>query len=464
MRRLLVAVATTLALGLPLSLVAATTSPAQAAEPRPTETIYEAAEAAPVCLDGICVHYAQDGTNDVPAEDDGGAGAWKGYAGNGIPDYVDLMSAVLVPKAADTFAAAGYRSPVGDGVLGGGSDQVDIYLADLDDVAGGAHCVQDEPAAGPTSGFCVLDNDYSPAEYGTRLSRAANAGLDAVHQYFLLVQWAYSGTNSWLNSASAAWAEDEIYPTLNRNRAVLPYGPMGSPRKGFASELAPRARAEGTWIFLRFLSERYRAEVGGLPVVLRHIWEHTTDPGAAGPVEDTGLRQMNGALTGALAEHGTTLTNEFTRFAFWNRDPARFYREGATYQAAAPATTTRLSRASRSKVFSPAALETLSSKTHRFTRGSGFRGAWRLKIAAGLINELATLDLSLVTRVKVKGRAPTVTILGTASHELRRTVTLPFSASVEWVEVTFVSGQLRAIPATPWPQVPTATLRVAAVR
>lgn len=461
-------VVVSLAVCVPLLALTGAVPAAQAAATRPTDDLYVGPEATPVCRLDICVHHAQDGVNDVPAEDDGAGGAWKGYAANGVPDYVDLVSAALLPKVASVLDDAGYLPPAGDGALGGGDNQVDIYLAELSGVEGGAYCSKDASGGEPGPGFCVLDNDYSPADYGTRLSAAAHAGLDVAHQYFRLVQWAYLGYESWLNAASSSWLEDEIFPTLNRNRAYLPYGPMGRPAEGFGFAPGlpgvPAYQSEGLWIFLRYLSERYHAEQGGLPVIVRDIWEHSTDPGAAGPSGDEGLLQMNGALTSALVEHGTTLTNEFTRFSFSNRDPARFYDEGSAYRAAAPASTTTLTGPARAKVFTPTDLPTLSATTHRIRRGSGLPGAWRIKVVASLANELTTLDLSIVATLKVTGKAPAIKILDTDDHLAQGAITLPFSSSVEWVEITFVSGQVKAVTGTPWPLRPEARLRVAAVR
>lgn len=423
-----VGVVATLAVGLPLLVLTGGAPAAHAAGTRPTDDLYLEAEATPVCRVNICVHYAQDGVNDVPSEDDGAGGAWKGYAGNGVPDYVDLISASLLPKAAAVFDDAGYLPPVGDGSLGGGTDQVDIYLAELGDVDGGASCTPEfVPEQDATWGHCVLDNDYSPAEYGTKLSRGANLALDVVHQYFHLVQWAYNSGRTWLEDASSSWVEDEVYTSYNRNRAYLAQGPLGTswlPPDVTASR--PHA-ADGAWLMLEHLSERHPAEEGGLPVVIRKIWENLAEQ--TGTYESI---QVAHGIDGALAEVGfSSLDDAFFGFSLENLRPERYYSEGAAYPAKRPRGAATLTRTTRSRSYS-SELPPLTSATYRFTRSSTLTGSWRLKLATVLTPSGSGGEVTVSVRLKVRNQEPVVRSPSSSSL----TVTLPFSASVEYVDVT----------------------------
>lgn len=415
-------------------------APADAAAPaaRPTDDIYHAAEETPVCRGDICVHYAQDGTNDVPAEDDGAGGTWKGYADNGVPDYVDLVSASLLPKVAKVFADAGWRAPLGDGDVGGGTDQIDIYLADLAGVDGGAYCSKEGPTpSGTVSGFCVLDNDYSPAEYGTKLSRAAHLGLDVAHQYAYLAEWAYGVRGYWLQDATASWVEDEIYPTYDRNRAYLPYSPLGQPGIGLGSNISwPSGvphQADGAWLFLRFLSDRYPARSGPLPVVVRHLWEHIGE--SQNYWEEPYLIVLTHDLNLGLAQHGTTLDREFAEFTTWNRDPVRYYGEPA-YKPA-PLTTNAL-LTSTAPIWRDSGLRDapMSSQTHRFRRGN-LPGRWNLRVRAFL--ESRWSYFAATATIKLKGQAAKSRVFVSTDGSGSEVIDLPFTASVEWIDITLVA-------------------------
>ncbi len=416
-----------------LPLIAAPSATAAEAATRPTEDIYTAPEATPVCRAGICVHYAQDGTNDVPTEDDGAGGAWKGYADNGIPDLVDLLSASILPKVAKVFTDAGYKPPVGDGTAGGGTDQVDIYLADLADVDRGAHCgvTSEFDETGP--GWCVLDNDYSAAEYGTSRSPAANLGLDVAHQYFLLVQFAYSTNGGWLHEAAATWVEDEIYPSLNRNRAYLPYGPLALPAESVGNSLPHGDRA--AWIFLRFLTERYPAEQGGLPVIMRDIWERADADGYPGVEYDEGTE----AIAPVLADRGSSWVREMVAFSTWNLDPAHHYDEGAAYKPAPRQAQVTLSTSRRSHNLAGDP-EERASRTVRFRRGSSLTGSWRLRLDLGAYNNFGATEKAFVATFKAQNRAPVTRILA-EGQTISEAVTFAFGAGVEYVDIRIVTGR-----------------------
>lgn len=405
-------------------LPALSPAPAQAAPvARPTEDIYQSPEATPVCRDDICVHYAQDGTNDVPVEDDGAAGAWKGYADNGVPDYVDLISGSLLPQAAKVFADAGYSTPLPDGTAGGGA-QVDFYLAELDDVEGGAYCASTQPdTTAAAAGFCVIDNDYSSAHYGPRLSPGSNLRLDVLHQYAHLVQWAYSQDSAWI-SAVAAWVEDEVYPNLNRNRGYLPFSAMAKPGISMIDIFNARPhQEEARWIFLRFLSERYPAEVGGLPVVVRDVVQHRAGP--------------------ALQSRGSSMLAQFTTFTTWNRNPAAYYAEGTTYPTAPLAGNVMLSGATRTRSFDGVGQE-FTSHSFRFRPSSTLRGDWRINLRAtsGDVFGIGA-GKAFVATFKAKSRPAVTRVIASIAHaDLEKSISLAFNTSVEWVELRVVTGEV----------------------
>ena len=86
--------------------------------------------------------------------------------------------------------AGGYKAPLPD--KKGPNDKLDIYLVDIGDDGLYGYCGPEDEVgpAGPTRGYCVLDDDYAD-----RSSRAntplENLQVTAAHEFFHAVQFAY---------------------------------------------------------------------------------------------------------------------------------------------------------------------------------------------------------------------------------------------------------------------------------
>jgi hypothetical protein len=367
---------------------------------------YTAPEAAPMCGSGICVHYVQ--------------GAYSPSTGSDAPPLspVNYPAIVLdvMKNVASRYAAAGYRAPVSDG------NEFDVYLADLGKRGLYGYCTTDQRVAGhvTAAAYCVLDNDY--AEFGPQPGPLGNLQVTAAHEYFHAVQFAYDvNEEGWLLEATATWAEDEVYPTINDNIQYLKGGPLGQPaqpldhRKG----LAPY----GAWIFFRYLSEHFPAVAGGMPVIVRDIWNL-----AAGAAN---ARQAIGA---ALAARGTDLRTQFGHFAEANRRPALNYAEGTAYPRAKLWRGVRLSPSRRS-VSDSVELKHLASRTIRFK--SKFRGKAHLRVHVD--GPKRKKGGYVLVTIKKKGQAP-VTKLVKINRKGDKTKRYQFGRKVQWIEITFANA------------------------
>ena len=99
------------------------------------------------CGEHVCVHHVTS-TADAPPS----------------ADWVNLTLATLENTYAREVGELGYRAPLGDGSIGG-DDRLDVYLKDLGTGLYG-YCAAEYRKKGRTaSGFCVLDNDYAPAQF-----------------------------------------------------------------------------------------------------------------------------------------------------------------------------------------------------------------------------------------------------------------------------------------------------------
>ncbi len=391
---------------------------------------YSVPEATPVCSSVICVHYVRT-SRDAPSLRDTSPA-------NGIPDYVETVLATLT-SVRGTYGAAGYRQPKDDGTRGGRSNLFDVYLANIGDIGLYGYCGVDSPVPGEPrtpwarSSYCVLDNDYRAEEF-TQHTPLENLQVTAAHEYFHAIQFAYDWTeDSWLLEATATWAEDELYDHVNDNVQYLSQSPLGRPRTPL--DTSDGQFFYGAWVFFRYLTERFPAETGAMPTLVRDIWRRAD--GSPGAPDNYSWQ----AVANELRSRKTTAVKMFTAFAEGNRRPARTYEEGEanSYPKSRLANSYTLGRR---QLRQQIRLSHLTAASYRLTPGGALRHrAHKLRVG---------LDLAPTYR----GSSAIVTVY-TKSGEVRRNViklrkdgnatkVVPFSqATVKFVEVTLVNASGR---------------------
>lgn len=326
--------------------------------------------AAVTCSPTVCVHWVENDAN-APAGSDGDPTT--------VPTWVSTTLSTVDSVYATETQTLGYRAPLADTTAAdnGGDGRLDVYLADIGGADIFGYCVPDDPAQDTSRsafGYCVLDNDFSPAQFGTTHTPLQNLQVTSAHEIFHAVQFAYDWTEDlWLMEGTATWMEDELFDGVDDNRRYLAVSPLAASDMplDFASD---KWNGYGSWAFWRFLSE-WMAPRGATedPRVVRQVWD-----AAAGSAYSTS------ALRHVLASRGSTLAEALTVFGIWNRNPGRFYSEGRAYHAApllAHRTFTPSSRTMRAHV---TRLHHLSQRFVRFTPGSSLRGRWRLRVAVAM--------------------------------------------------------------------------------
>ncbi|WP_141014475.1 MXAN_6640 family putative metalloprotease [Nocardioides sambongensis] len=412
----------------------------------------EAATPKSTCSDVVCVHWVNKGSalgagekgdsyNAVPTEDDGPGGAWDGTAGDGIPDYVEVVLAEM-SHVVGTYADAGYRSVVSDDGLGG-NDLPDIYLGEIGQQGLYGYCTTDDPAVLEDDqdgtahvaswAYCVLDNDYAASEFPAH-TPLGNMQVTAAHEYFHAVQYAYDvDEDSWILEATATWAEDYLYDDVNDNVNYLRYGPLGRPAQSL--DTFGGSAHYGTWIFFRYLTDRYPAATAGLPDLIRELWESLAHDGAGAK----GYYSVQG-VEKALAARGTTLNRVFPRFAADNRRPNRTYDEAAAnkYPTAPLSKRVKLTK-KRVRTVQTSRLDHLAARHYRFVPGA--RGNWALRVGVDL-NDVAQGGAVLAT-VKKRGQ-PATTHRIWLKKDGDRFKRFDFRRSqVKWIEISIVNASTR---------------------
>lgn len=393
---------------------------------------YSVPEATPVCGPNVCVHYVRSTSDAPPLADNNG---------DGIPDSV-ARTLDIAEKVHTRYVAAGYRRPIGDGSRGGGTNKVDVYLSDIGSQGLYGYCTSDQPTSSGEPdytlwAYCSLDDDFSSRQFPNGKTPLQNLQVTMAHEYFHAVQFAYDAMeDGWLMEATAAWVEDEVYDNVNDNLQYLPAGQMGRPGRPLDKFSSTEGTHYGNWIFFRYLTERFPAAVGGLPVAVRNIWEKV-----GAETGDPDMYSLQGVVA-QLKELGTTLPAFYSDFANANRRPRLHYEEGASYDYARPAAIHRLSSDARGTGWRSTTQKHLTSTAVRFTPAAGTsQSNWRLRLSLDLFPRRAG-SAARITTYKQDGTVSSQRV--PLDSEGKATVAVDFSSSrVQYVEAVYVNASQR---------------------
>jgi len=383
------------------------------------------------CAAVICVHYTEEGRH-APAGSDGDPAT--------TPRYIRKVRDTL-QRVNDRYVGAGYRRPKPDGQVGGGTDKVDVYIGDIGDQGLYGYCTTDDPNDPDTSGdysfyaYCTLDDDYAAGEFPAH-TPLQNMRVTAAHEYFHAVQYAYDAwEDGWLLESTATWAEDELFDRVNDNRQYLADSPLSRPSRSM--DRFGGVFHYGTWIWWRYLTEKFTHETGGLPDLVLRVWRELD-----GTPDGPDLYSTEG-LSRVLAQRGTTLTRQFQLFSAANRHPAGAYDEGGApaYRAAQPAATVAVSPGSRNPDPVGVRRNHLTSATVRFDPSNTDQANWRLRLALDLPPTKRGSAAVVLVYKRGGGVSTTVVDLDPTGGA---TTTVPFSTgSVRRVEVVLVNASSR---------------------
>ena len=279
-----------------------------------------------VMCSNVCLHWVES-TTDAPPLTDADL--------SGFPDWVETTSSVLEEVWQTEVVRYGYRPPKSDltSANHGPDGRLDVYLADIGDDGLFGYCTTDDPdlldgvyPPWDGSAYCVLDNDYNAAQYGTRSSGLVGLRVTAAHEFFHAVQFGYDALEDlWFMESTAVWMEDEVFDNINDNRVYLRSSSMA--QADVPVDYGGKFFLYGNWIFIRFLTEYFGSRAAGDPSVVRDAWE-LADGSLGGP--DYYSMQ---ALAQVARERDSDLSWAFADFGAFNLAPKRFYDEGSAYRA-----------------------------------------------------------------------------------------------------------------------------------
>ena len=386
---------------------------AEAVLARPTDTTggdpinvkYGTADANSTCSTDLCVHYVTEGKHRVDATD---------ADANGSPDYVDTVVMTMQQVWNQEVVSFGYRKPKGDlsSRNNGGNKKIDFYLGQLGDKQLYGYCTTDDPNLGRAingtykfsdmSAYCVLDNDYRPAEYPGR-TPVENLQVTGAHEFFHAVQFAYDlFEDIWILESTATWMEDEIFDDINDNLQFLNSSAMRTPRVPLDFGNPSSGFPYGNFIFWKYASERFGRKV------VRQVW-NKADGAKGGP----NLYSL--AATRRVLESTSSFGKVFSKFALANFLPDKYYSEGASYRMATgggarASESFTLGKFNRRTPSASRRLDHLASAYILFKPGKGVAPGARLKVnfdGPGIRSKpkatLVTLDGSRIVSRKLIG-------------------------------------------------------------
>jgi hypothetical protein len=280
-----------------------------------------------------------------------------------------------------------FLPPLSDGT-NGGNGSTDIYLRDVGNEGLFGYCTTDDPnPPGPyydVPAYCVLDNDFSPLQFGNSQTPQEFRAVTAAHEFFHAIQFHYDWFEDlWLMEGTAMVMEDQYADGVNDNVNYLGHSALTSPRTPV--DRGSGGFEYGAWIFWRFLIED-RGELAN-PLIIKQIWERadgSSDEDGGGPdtvgPDDYSLQ----AARRVVAARGFSFRALFGKFARLNRTPARFYSEGASYPRAPLSHTYYLGRTHRGTGWQSTRLRHLASRYNAFKPGSHAASNGRLHVRVDL--------------------------------------------------------------------------------
>lgn len=336
-------------------------------------------------------------------------------------------------SVAQAYAGAGYRMPLPDGNLGGDA-LTDIYVDTLPQGLYGYCTTDQQKQTGPGRfdvwAYCVVDNDYA----GFPLTPIQNLQVTVAHEYFHATQFAYDiADDGWAMEATASWAEDELYDDVNDNVQYLADSPI-TDRKRSMDKFGGLYHY-GVWIWFRYLTEKFKREVGGMPRIVLDFWKAADS--SKGAKKD---RYFTQGMAQVLRKrpYKTSVDKEFALFSAANQRASTFYEEGTAngYPNSRINGKKKLDKG-QAKMFN-AKLDHLSSAAYRFTPKGN---ANKLQVAvAGAPKAEGTR--AVVTTYLSNGKVKTKSVAINAKG--RGSATVGFKkGDVNFVEVTLVNASVR---------------------
>jgi hypothetical protein len=256
------------------------------------------ADASPLCSQHFCVHWVESGA-DAPPLADGNH--------NGVPDWVETVSATAEHVYSVENSGLGWRAPRGDGSEGGGSNLTDIYLEDVGGSGIYGYSAPDpQPQRNSLFAYLVLDEDFSPNQFPGYSSPVDPLDVTLAHEYNHVLQFAYDANeDTWMLESTAVWMEGKVYDPVHDYLQYLPGWTQLTEQPitsfdGADPNDRTNVKVYGSSVWNKWLDARYGE------AIVRNAWEDSVQASSFAP------RAYDAAIR---AHGGGGFSKEFSQFA-----------------------------------------------------------------------------------------------------------------------------------------------------
>lgn len=371
--------------------------------------------AASQCGPHVCIHYVPTSVDAPPSA-----------------EWVTLTLSTMEKVYDVEVGQLGYRPPRSDGNRGG-DGRLDVYLKDLGPGLYGYCAAERRKSARTASGFCVLDNDYSPTQFPSATTPEQNLAVTAAHEFFHAVQYSYDyAEDPWMLESTATWMEEQVADDVNDNRQYLRFSQLQAPYVSLDAFSSSYGFQYGNWIFWEYLTQRFGQDL------VKKAWE------SAGSLRKDGRDFSVAAIKTVLRKKKQRFTDVYADFAAANTTPTRTYAEApgvpefANPRALKDVTLSRSDKRHRERT----ELDHLSADSVHLRPAADLGGRkWRLRVSLRGPGRAASPMARLVVH-KVNGTVATRRVKFTSRGRARSMA--PFSSrKVLAVTVSFANVSTR---------------------
>jgi hypothetical protein len=371
---------------------------------------YDRPEATPIDTANFRIHYVSGGTHASTLQ------------------YATSISTIMEEVWTREVTQMGWRAPKSDAPAqpNGGNEKFDVYLGNVGADSLYGYCTTDlGQSTQEQHSYCVLDNDFSPGQFGGAVNGLNAARVTAAHEFNHAIQFSYDVTDDmWLLEATATWMEDQVYDDVPSTSINDSYQYLQ------ASSLADPTTSADTWDFFsgfhygQFIWMRYLSERTGSNDTIRSIFEKLAEPNF----------YSTKAIEAVLAAQtpSANFASSFAEFAAWNASPRTFYEEGANYENVVPPVRSKRHTLSGSTVGGGTFSSQVDHLTYRsvgFTRGPGVITGDQITLSV----DLGAGDLNRAMVVLLNGSAKDIREIPMTSGV--GNLTVPFGDQTEVVLV-----------------------------
>ena len=242
---------------------------------------------------------------------------------------------------------------------------------------------------GDLSAYCVLDNDFAPAQFPGSTTPDEALRVTAAHEFFHAVQFGYDAyEDGWFMEGTAVWMEDEVYDGIDDNHQYLQASALARPEcRSTSPSATSRIRSPASSTARSCSGATSRSASDGTSCAGCGSWPTTR------PAEPTAIRSPPSKRC-CSTKRGPP--DDVRAFGTANVFPESFYEEGAGYPSPVLHRHSTLSRPRRPRPAPRLTLDHLTTWYASYHPGPRTPRGARLRVTLDLPTRARGADAAIV--------------------------------------------------------------------